>query len=235
APLEIADVLSQLLGEIALGLAGLHVGAVEPFHVVLIEGGGQRLDPSEEILDRVQVLVAIQDSRLHCGGVGVVRNRVPGREDQVLQLGEGHEFLDLGTPLLGALTEPDGPHLRKRSDRQPRAAPHVLDSRDERRGARTQPPTIQNDNAPRFPAPRNRVGAPSSSTRSARCAMPTLTLNPSPSARARVYDTSSEAVRATRHAATARVTRSGATPPRRKSIAIPENRAASPTRSSVES
>src|SRR5438445_5037327 len=197
-------------------------------------------------LDRVQVLVAIQDSRLHCGGVGVVRNRIPGREDQVLRLGEGHEFLDLGTPLLGALTEPDGPHLRKRSDRQPRAAPHVLDSRDERRGDRTQPhehhaqfpcggrdvpagllchdygpfrvcragacpgsvsrarggrgmagsratratyttrcttvtavasastTTIQNNNAPRFPAPRNRVGAPSSSTRSARCAMPPL-------------------------------------------------------------
>src|SRR5438105_9287764 len=288
ALLEIADVLSQLLGEIALVLAGLHVGAVQPLDVMLVEGGRQRLDPLEEVFDGLQVLVPVQHARLHRRGVGVVRNRVPGREDQVLQIGEGHEVLDLGTALLGALAQPNGSHLRQRSDRDARPAPHVLDARHERRRDGPEPPphdaesssggrdvpagrlchhygpfrvcsagacpgsvsrtrggrgaagpratratystrcttvtvvasasttTIQNNNAPRFPAPRNRVGAPSRSTRSARCAIPTLTLRPSPSARARVYDTSSDAVRATKHAATARVTRAGATPPRTK-------------------
>src|SRR2546423_4044640 len=291
--LEFPDVLPQLLSQVPLVLAGLHVGAVQPLHVVLLEGGGQRLDHLGEILDRLQVLVPLQHARLHRGGVRVVRDRVPGREHQVFQVGEGDEFLDLGTALLCALAETDGPHLRQRSDRQRGATAHVLDSRDKgrrdgpephqhdpelspggrdvpaglrchdycpfrvcraracpgtvsrERGGRGMPgsratratystrcttvtevasastTTIQNNNAPRFPAPRNRVGAPSSSTRSARCAMPTWTLSPSPSARARVYDTSSDAVRATRHAATASVTRPGATPPRRKWIAIP--------------
>src|SRR2546430_2732509 len=93
----------------------------------------------------------------------------------------------------------------------------------------------QNSNAPWFPAPKNTVGTPNSSTRSARCAIPTLAVRPSPSARARVYDTMSEAARATRHATTAKVSRSGGTPPRRKYSAIPLNSADSPTRSSVES
>src|SRR5207248_639990 len=152
-------------------------------------------------------------------------------------------FLVLGTALLAALPEPDGPHLRQRADRQPRAAAHVLDSRHERRrhgpesyqhdaelspgggdvpaglrchdygpfrvckagacpgsvsrerggrgiaGSRAiratystrcttvtavaaaSTTTIQNSNAPRFPAPRNMVGAPSSST-PPQCARP---------------------------------------------------------------
>ena len=95
--------------------------------------------------------------------------------------------------------------------------------------------TIQNNNAPRLPAPKNIVGAPSRMTRSARCAIPTRQVRPRPSARARVYETSSDAVSATKQATTARVSRSGATPPRRKNTAIPVNSADSPTRSSVES
>ena len=46
--------------------------------------------------------------------------------------------------------------------------------------------TIQNSNIPRFPAPKNIVGAPSSRTRSARWAIPTWAVSPNPSARARV-------------------------------------------------
>src|SRR2546422_7120939 len=52
---EVADVLSQLLGEVALGLPLLHVGAGQPFHIVLVEGGGERLDPLQKVRDRLQV------------------------------------------------------------------------------------------------------------------------------------------------------------------------------------
>src|SRR5881409_2310875 len=67
--------------------------------------------------------------------------------------------------------------------------------------------TIQKNNTPWFPAPKNIVGAPSRSTRSARCAMPTFAVSPRPSARARVYETSSDAASATKHASTAGVSR----------------------------
>src|SRR5207302_6354177 len=46
---------------------------------------------------------------------------------------------ELRAPLFGELPEADGAHLRQRADRQSRAAPHVLDARDERGGDRTQP------------------------------------------------------------------------------------------------
>src|SRR5256884_9105960 len=71
--------------------------------------------------------------------VRIVGNRIPGGEDQILQIGEGHELLDFRAPLLGALPEADGAYLRQRADRQSGAPAHVLDARDERRGDRTQP------------------------------------------------------------------------------------------------
>src|SRR5207247_2658645 len=137
ALLDLADVLPQLLGEVPLGLAALHVGAVQPLHVALIERRGQRLDPLEEVRDRLEMR-RIEYAGLPRRAVGVVRNRIPGGEDQVFQLGEGHELHDLGTPLVGALPQPDGPHLRQRPDREPGAPAHVLDARNEGRRYRTQ-------------------------------------------------------------------------------------------------
>src|SRR5207244_4380941 len=83
------------LSAAALGLALLHVGAGQPFYIVLVEGGGEGLDPLQKVRDRLQVLVPVQHAGLHRGGVGVIGNRVPGGEHQVLQVAEGHEFLDL--------------------------------------------------------------------------------------------------------------------------------------------
>ena len=49
--LEVADVLAQLLGEVALGLALLDVGAVDARDVVIVEHRRHRLDGREEIRD----------------------------------------------------------------------------------------------------------------------------------------------------------------------------------------
>src|SRR2546429_6712083 len=39
--------------------------------------------------------------------VRIVGNRIPGGEDQILQIGEGQELLDFRAPLLSALPEAD--------------------------------------------------------------------------------------------------------------------------------
>ena len=54
--LERADVLAQLLGEVALRLAALDVGALQPLHVVLVERRGHRGDALQEIGDRLEML-----------------------------------------------------------------------------------------------------------------------------------------------------------------------------------
>ncbi len=66
--------------------------------------------------------------------------------------------------------------------------------------------TIQNSTTPGRPgpAPNTTAGTPSNRMRSARGAMPTLFSTPSASARARVYDTRSEATSATSPTARAR-------------------------------
>ena len=137
--LEVADVLPQRLGQLALGLAGLDVLALEPLHVVLVEHGRHRLDGLEEVGDRLEVLVAVEHAGVARGRVGVVRHRVPGAEDEVLQIRQGHEVPDERRPALGALAQPDGPHLGERADRLGRAAADVLDAGDERRRHGAEP------------------------------------------------------------------------------------------------
>ena len=65
--LERGDVVPDLVGEIALVLAGLDGGAVEALDVVLVEDAGHRLDRLEKGSDLGQ-LVAVQDLRMR-GGV----------------------------------------------------------------------------------------------------------------------------------------------------------------------
>ena len=76
--------------------------------------------------------------------------------------------------------------------------------------------TIQNNNIPLRPGPNSRAGAPSSRIRSARGAMPTLHSSPSPSARARAYDTSIDMASAASAIPNAAVCRATGTPPRSK-------------------
>ena len=114
--LELADVGAELLGKILLVLALLHVRAVEPLDVPLIEHRRHRLDGLELGLD------LIEQRRLeHAGGarrlVGVLFENVPAAEDDVVEVGERNDLLDLRRAAFGALAETDGAHLRERADR----------------------------------------------------------------------------------------------------------------------
>src|SRR3989454_1774522 len=111
-----------------LGRGVLDVCAVQPLHIVAIEGGRQRRDALEEVGDRLE-MVRLEHAGFAGGGVGVIRDRVPGREGQVLQVREREEFLDLRRAVIGALAEADRPHLGERADRQGGAASHVLEDR----------------------------------------------------------------------------------------------------------
>src|SRR6267143_1947818 len=134
ALLEGPHVLAQLLGELPLVLAALDVRPLEALDVVLVEGGRHWFDVLQEVLDRLEVLVPIEDAGFHGRGEGVVRNRVPGRKHEIVQVRERHELLDLRRALLGPFAEPDRRHLAERADRQRSTSPHVFDAGDERRG-----------------------------------------------------------------------------------------------------
>ena len=131
--LEVANVLANLLGHFHLR-AALDVRAVEALDVVLVEDGRHRLDGLEEVGDRLDVLVAVEDAALDRCFVGVVGEGVPGAEDDVVEVCERDEVADQRRAVFGALAEADGAHLGERADGPAAAAPGVLDAGDERRG-----------------------------------------------------------------------------------------------------
>jgi hypothetical protein len=110
--LEITHVLAQLLGEVALRLALLDVGAIDARDVLVLEDRRHRLDRRQEILDRIQVAV-LEHTGLLRGRIRVVRDGIPGAEHDVVQLGERNEVLDERRTLLGALAQADGRQLRE--------------------------------------------------------------------------------------------------------------------------
>jgi hypothetical protein len=113
---EVADVVAQLLGQIHLRLALLHVGAVDLLHVVVIEHGGARLHRGKKRLQLVEQPL-VEHSGVRGRFVHVVFENVPAGEDQVVEAGQRDEFLDLRRAAIGALAEPHRSHLRERADR----------------------------------------------------------------------------------------------------------------------
>ncbi len=128
--LEVAHVLTQLLGQIALGFPLLHVRAVNTRDVLVVEHGGHRLDAAQKIGDGLDVTL-VQHSRLPGSSERVVGNRIPCAEDEVVQLGERNEILDERSALFGSLAKTDGRHLRQRSYRLGSTAPNAFDSSHE--------------------------------------------------------------------------------------------------------
>jgi hypothetical protein len=132
ALLEGEDVLLELLSEVVPRLALLHPGAGEAFHVVLVEDRLHRLHALEE---RAHLLEerGLENAGVHRGFVRVVLEDVPSAEDEVVEPGERNEILDQGRAVVGALAEPDRPHLREGAERLRVAAPDRLDPRVEGR------------------------------------------------------------------------------------------------------
>ncbi len=130
-PFECLDVVAHLLRQIAFRAARLHVIAAQPLDVMLAEHRGHRLDAFQKRPDLLQ-MIALQ----HCGGlrrlVHVLVVDIPAGKDDVVQLREREEFLDQRRCVIGALAQPDGAHLRHRSDRLRKSAPYCLHSCNER-------------------------------------------------------------------------------------------------------
>ena len=86
--LELGDVVANLVGEVAFVLAGLLLLRGEPLDVVLVEGGGHRLDGFEERANLFQ-LVAVEHLRGLRGVVEVAAEDVPAGEDEVVERRSG--------------------------------------------------------------------------------------------------------------------------------------------------
>jgi len=75
----------------------------------------------------------VEHARVRRGFEHVVFEDVPAGEDQVVEAGERHEFLDLRGPPVSPLAEAHRAHLRERADGLGQAFADSLDAGDERR------------------------------------------------------------------------------------------------------
>ena len=116
---------------------------MEALDVVGVEDGGHRHNRLEVVRDRLNLFAPVQHAAFHRGLVGVVRDRVPSAEDELVELREGNEVSYERRLVVGALAEPNRGHLGDRPDGLSCAAPYVLDTRDERR--RDSPKTNEKD------------------------------------------------------------------------------------------
>ena len=83
--LEVADVFANSFGKVSLRLARLHVRAVQPLHVLLIEDGRHRLDGLQEIGDGLDVL-RVENPRHPARLVRIVRNGIPRSKDEIAEI-----------------------------------------------------------------------------------------------------------------------------------------------------
>src|SRR5260370_397608 len=109
--------------------------AVELFHIVAIETCRPRLYRAEKWLRFVEEFL-FQHPGFTGRGIHVVLERVPAGEDQVIEIGQRHEFFDFGEPPLGTLAQPDRSHLGEGTDRATKAFTDRLDSGNEGGGDR---------------------------------------------------------------------------------------------------
>ena len=115
AGLELGNVIADLVGEVALVLAGLGVLRGEALDVMLVEDGGEGLNGFKEGADLFE-LVAVKDLGGLGGVVEIAAEDVPTGEDEVVEGGDGGEVLNEGGATIGALAETDGPHLGDGAD-----------------------------------------------------------------------------------------------------------------------
>ena len=113
--LEFLDVRHDLFGQVALGLALLDVGTVEPLDVVLVEDRRPRANLLEL---RTHLL---EQRRLEHAGrfrraVAVLREDVPAAEDEIVERGQRHDLVDQRRTAFRPLAQTDVTHLGQRAD-----------------------------------------------------------------------------------------------------------------------
>ena len=112
---EGADIRDDLLREIFLVLALLHVRPVEPLDVPLIEHGR----PGANLFQVGPHLVEqrrLDDAGRPRGGVAVVFENVPATEHESVETGQRDDVGDFRGASFGPLPQTDGSHLGQRSD-----------------------------------------------------------------------------------------------------------------------
>ncbi len=135
--LEPADVLADLPGHVPAVGDSLDVVAVETLGVIAVERGQQGLDGLELRADGVDVLLLEHlgvESRLICvGGI-----HVPGREHDVVELGQRHDVLVMQVFLVCAAAHADLVILGHRSDGLGQTLAGHEHARDESRRDRSE-------------------------------------------------------------------------------------------------
>jgi hypothetical protein len=112
-------------------LPDIDIRPLQAANVLRIEDGWHRLHGAKEVLHGVQ-MVAIQHPSVYGALIAIVRDRVPGTEDNILEACERDEVLDLGGPPVGALSESDGIELGRRADGLSQAAAGGFHTRNDR-------------------------------------------------------------------------------------------------------
>ena len=131
---EAVDVGADRLEHRPLVDRGQDVGGVDVLDVGAVERRRHRPDVAQGLGDLLDVPAALEHAGALGGHVGVVGERVPRTEHDVVESGERHEVADQRRPVVGALAEADRVHQRQRADRLGEAALDELDPGDQRRG-----------------------------------------------------------------------------------------------------
>ena len=92
----------------------------------------------QEIGDRLEIAI-LEHAGLLRGGVGVIGNRIPRAEHDVVERRERNEILDQRRAILGALAKPNRRHLRQRADGLGVSAANAFDAGHERRRDGAEP------------------------------------------------------------------------------------------------
>ena len=109
------------------------VVGVDALHVLAVERGRHRAHVAQRVGDGLDVLAALEHAGARGGDVGVVGERVPRAEHDVVERGQRHEVLDQRRRFSVRLPRRMVPIWVERADRCGHAALDQLDAGDERR------------------------------------------------------------------------------------------------------
>ena len=129
--LELLDVVANGVDHVQLGFCLFHIRAVDALDVIVIEDSRHWFYGLQEVCNGLNVIAGVQDTALERCLVGVVGNRVPRAEDNLVQAYQRHEISDQGHILLCSLAHAYGGHLGDRPDGFAHAATDVLHAGDE--------------------------------------------------------------------------------------------------------